>query len=228
MAASSPMAVRTMTSAGLLIRYKEAYIGIDLTGVLAIVGEELGDLVADLTLWDLDIVLLVTAVGEEVQEAVLRDVELLFRISILPKRSVSTCLGVSTYELVLLATDVRDIHVVGGRRQVLQLLAGEDVNGDQVNLCVTVLAGLGGGHVDDLAWAVLDAHEAVLAQGRTLHREGQGGTGIGALEGELMLYRRKCQPWSYMARCGRCVAPNIGKIGGGGGVQVRTRATVGQ
>ena len=93
----------------------------------------------------------------------------------------------SSYQLVLAAGDVWNVHVVGGWREIFQLLASEDVDGDQVNLGVTVLAGLGGGHFDDLAWAVLDDNVTVLPQGRALHWEGGGGTGIGALEGVLML-----------------------------------------
>jgi hypothetical protein len=56
-----------------------------------------------------------------------------------------------------------------------------------VDLGVTVLARLGGGHLDDLAGAVLDDDKAVLPQCGTLHGEGGRGTGIGALEGVLML-----------------------------------------
>ena len=41
-----------------------------------------------------------------------------------------------------------------------------------MDLGVTVLSSLGGGHVDDLAWATLDDNEAVLSQGGTLHRVG--------------------------------------------------------
>ena len=93
-----------------------------------------------------------------------------------------------TYELVLLAADVGDVHVVGGRAQLLELLASEDVNGDQVDFGVSVLAGLRGGHVDDLARAVLDADEAVLPQGRALQRVGERSTGIGAVEGVLVLW----------------------------------------
>ena len=47
-----------------------------LTGVLAVLGEKLVDLLADLTIWDLHVVLLVTVVGQQVEETVLRDVEL--------------------------------------------------------------------------------------------------------------------------------------------------------
>src|SRR5690242_13928748 len=94
----------------------------------------------------------------------------------------------STYEEVLLAADVGDVHVVSGGAELFELLGGEDVDGDQVDLGVTVLAGLGGGHFDDLARAVLDDDETVLPQSRALHGEGGGGTGIGALEGVLMLH----------------------------------------
>ena len=76
---------------------------------------------------------------------------------------------------------------MGGGRQILELLAGEDVNGDQVDLGVTVLAGLGGRHVDNLAGTALDDDVAVLSQGRTLHGVGGGGTGIGGLEGVLLV-----------------------------------------
>jgi hypothetical protein len=77
---------------------------------------------------------------------------------------------------------------VGGGAELFKLLGGEDVDGDQVDLGVTVLAGLGGGHFDDLARAVLDDDETVLPQSRALHGVGGGGTGIGALEGVLMLH----------------------------------------
>ena len=93
-----------------------------------------------------------------------------------------------TYELELLAADVGDVHVVGGRAQLLELLASEEVDGNQVDLCVSVLAGLGGGHVDDLARAVLDADEAVLPQSRALQRVGERSTSIGAVEGVLVLW----------------------------------------
>jgi hypothetical protein len=39
---------------------------------------------------------------------------------------------------------------VGRGHHVLILLAGEDIHGSEVTLCVTVLAGLGGGHIHNL------------------------------------------------------------------------------
>ena len=78
---------------------------------------------------------------------------------------------------------------MGRRAQIFQLLAGENVDGCQVDLGVTVLARLGGGHVDNLAGALLDADEAVLPQSRALHGVGGGGASIGGLKGVLMLER---------------------------------------
>jgi hypothetical protein len=79
------------------------------------------------------------------------------------------------YELVFLADDVGNIHVVGGWAEFFELLAGEDIDGDKMDLCVTVLTSLGGRHVDDLAGAVLNADESVLSQGRALHGESRRG-----------------------------------------------------
>ena len=93
----------------------------------------------------------------------------------------------ATYELVLLTPDVGNVHVVGGRAEFFHLLGGEDVDGNQMDLGVAVLSRLGRGHLDNLAGAVLDANEAVLPQSRALHGVGEGGTGIGAVEGVLML-----------------------------------------
>jgi hypothetical protein len=76
---------------------------------------------------------------------------------------------------------------VGGRAKLFKLLAGEDIDSYKMDLCVAVLASLGGRHIDDLAGAVLDHNEAVLPQGRALHGEGGRGAGIGGLEGVLML-----------------------------------------
>jgi hypothetical protein len=45
------------------------------------------------------------------------------------------------------------VAVVGGGGQILVLLASEDVNAHEVALGVSVLAGLGGGHVRDLGRA---------------------------------------------------------------------------
>jgi hypothetical protein len=92
-----------------------------------------------------------------------------------------------SYQLIFTAGDVGNFHVVSRRRQILQFLAGKDVDSDKVDLGVTVLASLGSGHFDDLAWAALDDDEPVLPQRRTLHGVGGRGASIGAFEGVLVL-----------------------------------------
>jgi hypothetical protein len=76
---------------------------------------------------------------------------------------------------------------VGGGAELLELLVGEDVDGDEMDLGVAVLAGLGRGHLDDLAGTVLDDDVARLPQSRALHWVRRGRAGIGAVEGVLML-----------------------------------------
>ena len=86
--------------------------------------------------------------------------------------------SIGTHQLVFLAGDVGDIHVVGGWAELFKLLASEDIDSDEMDLGVTMLASLRGRHIDDLARAVLDHDEAVLSQGRALHWESGGRTCI--------------------------------------------------
>ena len=76
MAASSPMAVRTMTPAINQLLLKVTRSDGELTGVLALFGEELVDLVSDLAIGDLDIVLGGAVIGHEGKETILRNVDL--------------------------------------------------------------------------------------------------------------------------------------------------------
>lgn len=71
---------------------------------------------------------------------------------------------------------------MGGWANIFVFLAGEDVDADHVDLGVAVLAGLGGGHFDDLAGTPLQHDVTVFAQRRALHREGCGRTGVSGLE----------------------------------------------
>jgi hypothetical protein len=91
------------------------------------------------------------------------------------------------YQLIFAAGDVGDLHVVGGRRQIFEFLAGEDVNGSKMDLGVTVFASLGGGHFDDLAGTAFDDDETVLPQGGTLHGISGRSASISTIEGVLML-----------------------------------------
>ena len=77
-----------------------------------------------------------------------------------------------THELIFLARHIGDVHVVSRRTEIFQLLASEDINSDKMDFSMTVLSGLRGAHFDNLAWAILDDDETVLAEGRALHRIG--------------------------------------------------------
>ena len=124
--------------------------------------------------------------------------------------------AVDHYKLVFLARDIRDVHVVGGRAKILKLLASEDVNCNKMDLGVAVLAGLGCAHFDNLARAALDDDEAVFAERRALHRVCSGSTGIGALEGVLMLIRKLVsKTWKELA--GANAPDRWGKCAGEGG-----------
>lgn len=76
---------------------------------------------------------------------------------------------------------------MGRWAKFFELLAGENVDSDKVDLCVTVLSRLGGGHVYNLAWAVLDDNESVLAQSGTLHWVGERSAGTGGVKVHFML-----------------------------------------
>ncbi|KAH3661878.1 hypothetical protein OGAPHI_006057 [Ogataea philodendri] len=118
--------------------------------------------ITQLSVWGLDVILGLTVVGHQVQVTI-----------------------VNVQQLELGSSNEWNLHVVGRWGQVLQLLLGEDVKSNQVDLGVTVLTSLGSGHVDNLAWSTLDNNETVLSQGRTLHWVGQRGTSISGLEGVL-------------------------------------------
>jgi len=134
-------------------------------GVLLIGGEKLVNLFANFSIGNLDIVLSLTIIGHQRKETIIRDIE----------------------QLVFLADNIGDIHVMGRGAELFEFLASEYVDGNKMDFGMTVLASLRGRHVDDLAGAVLDHNEAILSQGRALHGKGGRGAGIGGLEGVLML-----------------------------------------
>lgn len=145
-----------------------------LTGILLLFLEELDDLFTNLTVRDLNIVFGLAIVGHQREEAIIRNIKLYeMNVLALSVQKMPSILPIRrTYKLIFLASNIRHIHVVGGRAKIFQLLASENVNCDQVNLCVAVLAGLRGTHFDNLAGATLDDDETVLAERRALHRIG--------------------------------------------------------
>ena len=79
---------------------------------------------------------------------------------------------------------------MGGRTEVLEFLSVKNVDGHQMDLGVTVLAGLGRGHLDDLTGAAFDDDEPVLPQSRALHGIRGRGAGVSRLKGvAVMLFK---------------------------------------
>jgi len=139
----------------------------DDVSILLIAAEKLLDLSTNFAIGNLNIVLGVTVVTHKVKETIIRNIQ----------------------KLVFLAGNVGDIHVVGGGAKIFELLAGKDIDGNKMDLSVSVLSGLGSGHFDDLAGAILDHDVSVLPQGRALHGVGGGRASVGGLEGVLLMLR---------------------------------------
>jgi len=118
------------------------------------------DLLAEVTIGDLNIIFGATVISHQGEEIIIGNVK----------------------KLEFLAVNNGDLHVVSGGRQLFELLAGEDVEGSQVNLGVSVLSSFGGGHINDLARPALNDNVAVLPQRRALQGVGLRGTSIGALD----------------------------------------------
>jgi hypothetical protein len=79
-----------------------------LTGVLLFGGEELVDLLTNFSIGNLDIVLGLTIIGHQGEETIVRDIELCRNALVKP----ISCFE-RTYQLVFLAGDIGNIHVVG-------------------------------------------------------------------------------------------------------------------
>ena len=157
--------------------------------------KRVGDFLANFTLRNLDVVLGIAIVLHKRKVSIAGDIQLL-RSSV--RKSFIVMLRYAdkidrggdtekTHKLVFATRNVGNIHVMSGWRQVLVLAAVENVKGDDMNLGVAVLASLGGGHVDNLAWTALDNDVAVLAESRALLGKGMRRAGIGGLESQLML-----------------------------------------
>ena len=164
------------------------------------------DLDGQITLWHLDVVLGGTVGSQKMKESAVL-VQLYSQSAL---QSPLTGGHGSSYEVEFVSGDVRNVHVVGGWAQLLKLLAGEDINRDKMDLCVTVLASLGGAHLDNLTWSSFDdnmsvtylqlvwppsavlcdnqkKNEPVLAESRTLHGESRRCPGRGLLKGVIVL-----------------------------------------
>lgn len=120
------------------------------------------DICANLSFGDLDNTLDTAINGYERKEAVISDIQ----------------------ELVLLALDIRDVHVMGGRVSCFELLASEDIDSNEVNLRLAVLADYLYALIHDLAGAMLYDDEPALLEHPALPWIGCGGTDIIVRHGE--------------------------------------------
>ncbi len=79
---------------------------------------------------------------------------------------------------------------MGGGANVLILTVSEDINADDVRLSVAVLAGLGGADISNLAGTAVDDDVATFTNETRLHWKRGGGTGIGGVDGKVLLLIR--------------------------------------
>merc|ERR1719456_1815853 len=75
--------------------------------------------------------------------------------------------------------DEGNLNVVSGWTKIFILLRGEYVQGDDVALCVSMLACLGGRNFRHLAWMSLDHHVTAFTKLTCLLRVRVCGTGVG-------------------------------------------------
>ena len=80
-----------------------------------------------------------------------------------------------------------NIDVVGSGANVLILAVSEDINADDVRLSVAVLSGLGSADISHFARATVDNDVATFADKTSLHGKCGGGTGIGCVDGKVLI-----------------------------------------
>jgi len=116
-----------------------------------------------------------------------RQVEIVLGLTVVEQDGHRSGVTVDIQKLELGTLDVRHIHVVRGRAQVLVLLVGENVDTNNVALGVTVLSRLGHRDFDDLAGVSLEHAVSVLTEGTSLGGVGQGRSGVTGLEGVIFI-----------------------------------------
>lgn len=76
---------------------------------------------------------------------------------------------------------------MGGRAKIFQFLPGKNIDCNEMDFGMPVLASLGGTHFHDFAGAAFNHNKAILPQGRALHGIGCRSASIGAIESVFML-----------------------------------------
>jgi len=122
----------------------------------------------------LEVLLALEARLDVAAQGISRQLDVLARLVLVIVQQSDEAVVRDVHERVLLAADAGHHHVVRARADVLVLASVEDIDADQMNLGVAVLARLGRRHLHDLARSLFDQHKAVLAQRRALHGEARG------------------------------------------------------
>jgi len=121
-----------------------------------------------------------------------RDFDIVFGITVVVQEVQKTIINVS--QAVFLPLNVRDVHVVCRWADIFQFFTRENVDGDEMDLGMSVLSSLGSRHIDDFAGAAFYDDMAVFAESRTLHGVGERGACAGPLEGLVvsLIVRHRC------------------------------------
>merc|ERR1719424_1432242 len=117
-----------------------------------------------------------------------RQENVVFGFTVLQQEGDLTSGRICSQRLELKSLDEWDGHVVRAWAKVLVFLGREDVNGDNVRLCVPVLAGLGCRDLSNLHWVPLDHAVAALAQFSCCHGVGVCATGISGAEVMILVF----------------------------------------
>ena len=132
---------------------------------------------------NINLLALIEGVTDLISQITLRNLQIILGLSIVQQaRAISLIVDINQTEIRTL--NLGDLDVMGRGAQILELLTGEDVDGDEVNLSMTVLSSLGGRHLNNLARVTLDDNVSTLAEGGGLSGGGGISVGFGHFERE--------------------------------------------
>lgn len=71
--------------------------------------------------------------------------------------------------LQVIPGDIRNVDVVSWWTQIFVLFPRKNIQGNEMNLCMSMFPSLGGGHLHHFTWTTFDHDESSLSKSRTLH-----------------------------------------------------------
>jgi len=141
---------------------------------------------------DILVLTLQISVGKQIGSDLTLQVHLVL-LTFVVQQSGGVLLGIQRDELVFLLGDVGHVHVGVRGLHISVLLAGEHALGSDGALSVTVLAGLGNAHFQNLARTTADHTDGVLLQITSRTRLDQTGTVIGSHLESVPHFKELCQ-----------------------------------